>query len=539
MSYSPESSHTHATNTSAIISQESTKRNQSTIKSTISSNPLLKFTFKPITAATIKSYKSECLLLPVYDEKNLPTLTRAIDEKSNGLLKRLLKTGDFTGKSDQITIINCPPISTLDRIILFGCGKKSEFDENKLRKCVTKAAQYLASTKTTHASIAVSDIEISQAYRFISQIITTCLYRQSPLKSKDTSASKLKRITLLGSGTTKQRANATKAIEIGANIGNGANYTRFLGNLPANICTPTYLAQQARTLAKKSPKLSCKVLSETDLLKLNAEAFLSVSQGSKQPGKMIILDYKGSPKKSDAPHVLVGKGITFDTGGISLKPAIKMDEMKYDMCGAATVLGVIQTLVALKLPINVIGVVAAAENMPSGQATRPGDIIQTMSGKTVEILNTDAEGRLVLCDALTYVKRFKPLAVIDIATLTGACIVALGHHTTGLMGNNDGLIKKLLRAGEASFDKVWQLPLGQEYSEQLSSNFADIANIGSPGAGTITAASFLAHFTKEYKWAHLDIAGTAWTSGGKNKGATGRPVPLLMEYLLQQSAEKK
>ncbi|HEY6610498.1 MAG TPA: leucyl aminopeptidase, partial [Pseudomonas sp.] len=279
--------------------------------------------------------------------------------------------------------------------------------------------------------------------------------------------------------------------------------------------------------------LEVEVLNEKKLKELGMGAFLAVAQGSEQPPRLIVLNYQGG-KKDAQPQVLVGKGITFDTGGISLKPGLGMDEMKYDMCGAASVLGTFRALVELQLPINVVGLLACAENMPSGGATRPGDIVTTMSGQTVEILNTDAEGRLVLCDTLTYAERFKPQAVIDVATLTGACIVALGSHTSGLLGNNDALIKQILKAGEHAGDRAWQLPLFDEYQEQLDSPFADIANIGGPKAGTITAACFLSRFAKQFHWAHLDIAGTAWISGGKDKGATGRPVPLLTQYLLER-----
>jgi leucyl aminopeptidase len=310
-------------------------------------------------------------------------------------------------------------------------------------------------------------------------------------------------------------------------------FTRDLGNMPPNICHPRYLAAQAQDLGKLHKNLDVEVLEEKQLKELGAGALLAVAQGSDQPPRMIIMNYQGG-KSSEQPYVLVGKGITFDTGGISLKPGAGMDEMKYDMGGAASVLGTFKTLLELQLPINVIGVLTCAENMPSGGATRPGDIVTTMSGQTVEILNTDAEGRLVLCDALTYVERFKPQAVINIATLTGACIVALGSQTSGLMGNNLALIESLLSAGKQASDVAWQLPLFDDYQELLDSPFADIANIGGPKAGTITAGCFLSRFTKEYHWAHLDVAGTAWISGGKEKGATGRPVPLLSQYLLDR-----
>ncbi|MBL4869146.1 MAG: leucyl aminopeptidase, partial [Pseudomonadales bacterium] len=310
-----------------------------------------------------------------------------------------------------------------------------------------------------------------------------------------------------------------------------------LGDTPPNVCHPTYLAKQAQQLARSYPKLSVKIVNEKELEKMGAGAFLSVSKGSDQPGKLIVMQYKGG-KTGDAPHALIGKGITFDSGGISLKPGAGMDEMKYDMGGAASVLGTIKAICELNLNLNVVALIAAAENMPSGGASRPGDIVTTMSGKTVEILNTDAEGRLVLCDALTYVGQFKPASVVDIATLTGACIMALGHQTSALLSNDETLAKNLLSAGETAMDKAWQLPLWEEYQSQLDSPFADMANIGGRPAGTITAACFLSRFAEDYQWAHLDVAGTAWVSGGMKKGATGRPVPLLTQYLQDRADEQ-
>jgi leucyl aminopeptidase len=314
----------------------------------------------------------------------------------------------------------------------------------------------------------------------------------------------------------------------------GMALAKDLANLPGNICTPSYLADEARRLGRKSSKLKVTVLEEKQMEKLGMGALLSVSRGSRQPAKLIVLEYKGG--KADArPVALVGKGLTFDAGGISIKPAEKMDEMKYDMCGGASVLGTLAACVALDLPLNVVGIIPSSENLPDGDANKPGDIVTSMSGQTIEILNTDAEGRLILCDALTYTERFKPAAVVDIATLTGACIIALGDQASGLLANDDKLADELLAAGQSSGDRAWRLPLWDEYQSQLDSNFADMANVGGRPAGTITAACFLARYTKQFKWAHLDIAGTAWKSGGKDKGATGRPVPLLTQFLLKRA----
>jgi len=318
----------------------------------------------------------------------------------------------------------------------------------------------------------------------------------------------------------------------------GMALAKDLANLPGNICTPAYLANEARRLGRSHKSIRTSVLEEKEMERLGMGALLSVSRGSRQPAKLIVMEYVGSgARKTDKPVVLVGKGLTFDAGGISLKPAAAMDEMKYDMCGGASVLGTLRALAELDLPLHVIGIVPSSENLPDGAANKPGDIVTTMSGQTVEILNTDAEGRLILCDALTYAKRYKPEVVIDIATLTGACVIALGKQASGLLSNNDDLARSLLDAGQRSGDRAWQLPLWDEYQEQLKSNFADMANIGGRDAGTITAACFLSRYTKEFTWAHLDIAGTAWESGG-NKGATGRPVPLLMQYLADRCAGK-
>jgi leucyl aminopeptidase len=334
-----------------------------------------------------------------------------------------------------------------------------------------------------------------------------------------------------------EEANNTaiqQAIQQGQAIAQGVSLAKQLADLPGNICTPTYLADQARQVADCYDKLSFEALEEADMEKLGMGSFLSVSRGSRQPAKLITLQYQGAGK-DDKPIVLIGKGLTFDAGGISLKPGAGMDEMKYDMCGGASVIGVLKAVAMLNLPLNIVGIVPSSENMPDGDANKPGDIVTSMSGKTIEILNTDAEGRLILCDALTYAEKFNPEVVIDLATLTGAVIVALGRNPTGLLGNDDALCADITASSETACDSVWRLPIWDEYQEQLKSNFADMANIGGKDAGTITAACFLSRFAENYRWAHLDIAGTAWRSGGANKGATGRPVPLLTQYLIDRA----
>jgi leucyl aminopeptidase len=323
-----------------------------------------------------------------------------------------------------------------------------------------------------------------------------------------------------------------KAAAIGCAINNGKTLAKDLGNMPGNVCTPSYLASQAKKLGK-SHGLKVKILSEKDMTDLGMGSLLSVSKGSREPAKLIIMEYKGAKNSKEAPHALVGKGLTFDAGGISLKPGAKMDEMKYDMCGSASVFGALVAAAEMQLPINIVGVIPSSENLPDGLANKPGDVVTSMSGQTIEILNTDAEGRLILCDALTYTKRFKPQTVIDIATLTGAVIVALGHQTAGVMGNDQGVIDDLIAAGEESLDHAWQLPIKETYKKQLKSDYADLANIGTPGAGSITAACFLSYFTEDFRWAHLDIAGTAW-GGAAGKRASGRAVPILTQYLMDR-----
>ncbi len=355
------------------------------------------------------------------------------------------------------------------------------------------------------------------------------VFRSDELKSKKDDVNGPSKALLI---VPARHVGAERGLKQGTAIANGMALTKRLGNLPPNICNPTFLAEEARKLAKQW-KLGVEVLETKQLEALKMDSFLNVARGSAQPPRLIVLKHQGGGKS--APVVLVGKGITFDSGGISIKPGAAMDEMKFDMCGAASVIGTMRTVAELKLKLNVIGVVAACENMPSGTATRPGDIVTSMSGQTIEILNTDAEGRLILCDALTYVERFKPAAVVDVATLTGACVVALGNVNSGLFANNEALADELMSASRSASDAAWRMPLGEEYQEQLKTNFADMANLGTPAnAGAITAACFLARFTKAYPWAHLDIAGTAWKSGAA-KGATGRPVPLLSQFLIQRA----
>ncbi|MCL7461206.1 leucyl aminopeptidase [Pseudomonas sp. NW5] len=491
-----------------------------------------------VKSARPDTLKTATLVVAIGEGRKPGAAARALDAASEGALSALLKRGDLAGKPGQTLLLYGLPGVKAERILLVGCGKERELSERTYRKITTAALGVLKTLGGSDAALTLGELMVKgrDAYakaRLLSEVLADGRYVFDRFKSEKAEAPALEKITLLVDDN--EQAEAERGVAHGQAIARGMAFARDLGNLPPNLCHPSFLADEARALAKGRKALKVEVLDEKKLKELGMGAFLAVAQGSAQPPRLIVLEYKGG-KKDDAPFVLVGKGITFDTGGISLKPGLGMDEMKYDMCGAASVLGTFRTLVELNLPINVVGLLACAENMPSGHATRPGDIVTTMSGQTVEILNTDAEGRLVLCDTLTYAERYKPQAVIDIATLTGACITALGSHTSGLLGNHEGLIKQVLKAGEAAGDRAWQLPLLDEYQEQLDSPFADIANIGGPKAGTITAACFLSRFAKAFHWAHLDIAGTAWISGGKEKGATGRPVPLLTQYLLDRCA---
>ncbi|SPO68459.1 leucyl aminopeptidase [Pseudomonas sp. JV241A] len=490
---------------------------------------------KSVAAASLKT---ATLVLPVAEGGKLGAIAKAIDEATGGALASVLKRGDLAGKVGQTLLLHSLPNLKAERVLLVGTGKDAELGDRSWRKVIASVLAVLKGLNGSDAALALDDVAVTgrDAFygktRLLAETLLDGQYVFDQFKSKKAEPRALKKITLLSAKAGA--SDVERAVKHAIAIANGMGFTRDLGNLPPNVCHPSYLAEQAKALGKEFKGLKVEVLDEKKIKDLGMGAFYAVGQGSDQPPRLIVLNYQGG-KKSEKPFVLVGKGITFDTGGISLKPGAGMDEMKFDMGGAASVFGTLRAVLELQLPINLVCLLACAENMPSGGATRPGDIVTTMSGQTVEILNTDAEGRLVLCDTLTYAERFKPQAVIDIATLTGACIVALGSHTSGLMGNNDELVGQLLDAGKRADDRAWQLPLFDEYQEQLDSPFADIANIGGPKAGTITAGCFLSRFAKAYHWAHLDIAGTAWISGGKDKGATGRPVPLLTQYLLDRA----
>ena len=484
------------------------------------------------SSAKLLNIKADSLILTTGPQ--LQNSAAELDQSLDGAISSLIKAGDFNGKTGETLVIHIPGAAG-KRIILLGTEGTST--PQKQINAITAGAKALlktASKKAVWVGESLTDDNEWQA-SMVARSIQTASYQYIRQPSGGKKSKRQKLNTLIYWTATKAGAMAAKkGLSYGHAVGNGMNTARQLGNLPANICTPSYLASQAKALAKGQAKVTTTVLTEADMKKLKMGSLLSVSAGSDQPAKLIVIKYQGA-KTGVKPVVLVGKAVTFDTGGISLKPGGGMDEMKYDMCGGASVFGVINALIESQLPVNVIGIVPATENMPNGNATKPGDVVTSMSGQTIEILNTDAEGRLILCDALTYAERFKPAAVIDIATLTGAVIGALGKVGAALLANDDELAEQLLTSGPRSGDRAWRLPLWEEYDQLLKSNFADMANIGGPQAGTITAACFLARFTKKYKWAHLDVAGTAWISGPQ-KGATGRPVPLLMDYICRQAS---
>ncbi len=481
--------------------------------------------------------RSNCLVVTVSQPRKLSSTASVIDKSSDGALSAILRRGDMDGRSGHTLLLHDVKGVAADRVLLVGSGKDKDFSEATFNKVVNSMIAALDDSGAKNAHVCLGDLAVKgrNPEWFIRQavlLVNASQYSFEQMKSQKSDRKPKLRALSLEVTSKAQLKKAETAIQQGIAIGAGMDRARDLGNLPGNICTPGYITKQAKLLAKGNKQLTVRVLEEADMRKLKMGSLLSVSAGSRQPAKLITLEYKGASAK-DKPIVLVGKGVTFDTGGISLKPGAAMDEMKFDMCGAASVVGTLSAVADMELPINVVGIIPATENMPDGLATKPGDIVTSMSGQTIEILNTDAEGRLILCDALTYAEKFKPKCVIDIATLTGACIVALGKVPSAVLGNHDPLINDLIQSGQQIEDKLWQLPLWDEYQEQLNSNFADIANIGGRDAGTITAACFLSRFTKNYNWAHLDIAGTAWKSGDQ-KGATGRPVPLLTQYILNQ-----
>ena len=477
-----------------------------------------------------------CLVVGIAEDESFGPAIKSLEKASKGALKRLIKRGDISTKAGTTTLLTDLAGTKIERLLVIGLGAKSV---DQIVLSFQSAAAQLKKLPSKTATLLMEGIECTDRdVSWVASKWVECLEDAAYqyVEMKGTSKPKAVSLSKVQILTDSENVTAVRAgVKLGVSLSKGKNATRDLSNAPSNLCTPTYLAEQAKKLAKTYPKLSTTVLDEKQMARLGMGAFLSVSKGSDEPGKMIVMQYKGAAA-SQKPHVIVGKGITFDTGGISLKPGASMWEMIYDMCGAASVFGTMLTLCEMAPRMNVVGVMAAAENMPSGGASKPGDIVKTMSGQTVEILNTDAEGRLVLCDALTYVERFNPASVVDIATLTGACIIALGSHASAVFSNDDALAQSLIEAGERTRDRAWQLPIWDDYQKQINSAFADMQNIGGREAGSITAACFLARFAQKYRWAHMDIAGTSFKWAGLNKGATARPVALLTDYLLSQKS---
>jgi leucyl aminopeptidase len=492
-----------------------------------------------IKSGSPEKQRSACVVVGVFEPRKLSLAAEILDGCAKNYLGDIIRRGDMEGKAGSSLLLHNVPGILADRVLLVGLGKEKEFREKEYRDAIALAVRTLNETGAFEATIYLTELAVKKRdvrWRIRQATIAALdtLYRFDQLKSKkDEVRRPLRKLTFCVERRNELDA-AEEAVLQGEAIAEGMNLAKTLGNLPGNMCTPTHLAETAQALGKEYG-LKVEVLERDDMEKLGMGALLSVARGSHQPPKFIVAQYR-SGAEDEKPVVLVGKGITFDTGGISIKPSAEMDEMKFDMCGAASVLGTLKFAAQAKLPMNLVVIVPTTENMPGGSATKPGDVVTSLSGQTIEVLNTDAEGRLILCDALTYAERFDPECVIDVATLTGACVVALGQVATGLMANDDTLARDLLEAGQASWDRAWQLPLWDDYQELLKSNFADMANIGGRYGGTITAACFLSRYAKKYKWAHLDIAGTAWRSGDK-KGATGRPVPLISHFLLERAGK--
>jgi len=493
----------------------------------------MEFTIK---SGSPEKQRTACVVVGVFDNRKPSLSAELIDRASNGYISEIIRRGDMEGKLGATLLLHNVRGTLADRVLLVGLGKERDFREREFRSAIRAAVRLLNETGSYEAVVYLTEEKVKRrevAWRVEHAVVVAmeAVYRFDQMKSQPADVRRpLRKLTL----SVPQRSDLTAgeaAAARGLAIAHGMDLARDLGNLPGNICTPTHLAERAQALAQELG-FKCEVFDRAKLEELKMGSFLSVTNGSDQPPKFIVLEYFGGPKKQ-RPLVLVGKGITFDSGGISLKPGNDMDQMKFDMCGAASVLGAFRAVAELKAKVNLIGLVPTCENMPNGRATKPGDVVRSMSGQTIEVLNTDAEGRLILCDALTYAERYEPAAVVDIATLTGAMVIALGHIACGVFSNSDSLGRALLNAGEDAFDRGWQLPLWDDYQEALNSNFADFANIGGRAGGSITAACFLSKFAKKFDWAHLDIAGVAWKEG-KEKGATGRPVPLLTTWVLSQ-----
>ncbi len=488
------------------------------------------------TGASAGRQRTACAIVGVHENATMTASARELDRAAGGAIGRVLKRGDFSGKAGEVLPLIGTGRGPAERVLLVGLGAPKGYNRKTYRRAVVAATQWLAKSGAANALLylpreRVPGMDAYYAARQAVESVASTLYRIPDLKTgRKPQRPKLSRFGIAVGA--RELADARRGVRDGRGIAVGTALTRDLANLPANVCTPTHLAQAARQLGSEHKDVRVQVLDERAIRRLKMGSFLSVTRGSEEPPRLIVLDYRGD-RRGGAPVALVGKGITFDSGGISLKQPPGMDEMKFDMTGAASVFGAIKALATIRAAINVVGIIPTCENMPGGRATKPGDIVTSMSGKTIEVLNTDAEGRLILCDGISYARRFKPRAVVDIATLTGACVIALGGYYCGLFSPDEKLAASIAAAGERADDRAWRMPVAEEYAELLKSNFADLANVAGREAGAITAACFLWRFAEGLRWAHLDIAGTAYLTGSQ-KGSTGRPVPLLVDWLLQK-----
>jgi len=489
------------------------------------------------TLDTTPAPKTEtaCLVIGVFEQTPLQGSAKLIDQASDGALQQLIDSGDVETDWKSTTMLHGLEGVTAKRILVLGCGEPEKFSSVRFDAVCCSAGAYLRDHATTSAHICLNELEAADmddywCLRQAAVNVDRANYRYTATKAPKDDDNEPLLSASFNAGDDMQTA-----IDEAKGVATGYQRSRELGNLPPNICTPAYLAEIAREIANSYENVSVEILEEAEMAHLKMEALLAVGRGSVYGSRLIVLKYNGADEDS-RPFVLVGKGVTFDTGGISLKPGPNMEQMKFDMGGAAGVIGAFEACVDIQLPINVVCVVAAAENMPGGNAYRPGDVLTSMSGKTIEVLNTDAEGRLVLCDALTYSQRFNPAALIDVATLTGACVVALGHHASAIMSKHDDLAEELLEAGQRAVDRGWRLPLWDDYQPQIKSRFADMKNVGGMAAGSITAGCFLSRFTADQRWAHIDCAGSTWI-WGSDKGSTGRPAGLLAQFLIDQAGK--
>ena len=487
-------------------------------------------------SASAARQRTDCAIVGLYESGTFTSAAEQLDTALDGRLTKLVKRGDLRGKPGEATLLDVER-GPCSRVLVVGLGKKDGFRRKQYKKALLVAATAVtksgAKDAVSYLSLEpVGDTDVYYRGRLAAEAVGHALYRVPAIRSTRKPPEPALKSFGIAVPERSQKQDAERGLEHGRGIATGAALTRDLANLPANVCTPTHLAQQARELARAYKAVRTQILDEAELRRLKMGSLLSVTAGTDEPAKLIVMRYTGAAN-GKAPVALVGKGVTFDSGGISLKQPLGMDEMKFDMTGAASVFGCIKAAAELRLPINLVGIVPACENMPSGRATKPGDIVRSMSGQTIEVINTDAEGRLILCDALTYSRRFKPSLVIDVATLTGACVIALGAHLSAVMSNDDELAAEIEEAGRRAEDRAWHMPMAEEYHDQLKSNFADFTNACGRDGGAITAACFLAKFTDGLRWAHLDIAGTAYLTGSQ-KGSTGRPVPLLMDFLLNR-----